>query len=67
MVIANLARVLAGRSALVVTHRPAVTSLAHRVVTLRAGRFVPADDPAFPSRVGNALPSSRVGAGAASP
>jgi thiol reductant ABC exporter CydD subunit len=67
VVIANLARVLAGRSALVVTHRPAVTSLAHRVVTLRAGRFVPADDPAFPSRVGNALPSSRVGAGAASP
>ncbi|HXZ82954.1 MAG TPA: thiol reductant ABC exporter subunit CydD [Acidimicrobiales bacterium] len=42
-VVRALRRVLAGRSALVVTHRPAVAQLADRVVTLRAGRFVPTD------------------------
>ena len=49
-VITGLARALGGRSALVVSHRPAVASLADRVVTLRGGRFVPADAPAFPPR-----------------
>ncbi|MGP8065052.1 MAG: ATP-binding cassette domain-containing protein, partial [Acidimicrobiales bacterium] len=44
-VVAGLRRLLAGRSAFVVTHRPAVVDLADRVVTLRAGRFVPAGDP----------------------
>jgi thiol reductant ABC exporter CydD subunit len=44
-VVAGLRRLLAGRSAFVVTHRPAVVDLADRVVTLRAGRFVPAGGP----------------------
>ncbi len=33
--------VLVGRSALIVTHRPAVMRIAHRIVTLRDGTFVP--------------------------
>ncbi len=41
-VVEALRRVLAGRSAVIVTHRPAVIELADRVVTLDAGRFVPA-------------------------
>jgi ABC-type bacteriocin/lantibiotic exporter with double-glycine peptidase domain len=39
-----LRQALAGRSALVVTHRPAVTRIADRIVTLRDGMFVPASD-----------------------
>jgi len=41
-VVEALRRVLAGRSAVIVTHRPAVIELADRVVILDAGRFVPA-------------------------
>jgi thiol reductant ABC exporter CydD subunit len=67
VVVANLGRVLTGRSALVVTHRSAVAGLAHRIVTLRAGRFVPADELAFPPRDGSAPPAARVGAGAVTP
>lgn len=44
-VVAALARELPGRSALIVTHRPALLALADRVVTLRDGRFVPAPSP----------------------
>jgi len=40
VVVEGLRRALEGRSALVVTHRPAVARLADRVVTLRHGRFV---------------------------
>ncbi|HLM97595.1 MAG TPA: thiol reductant ABC exporter subunit CydD [Acidimicrobiales bacterium] len=40
-----LGRALQGRSALVVTHRPAVVRIADRVVTLREGKFVPAPPP----------------------
>ncbi len=42
----GLRQVLTGRSALIVTHRMAVTRLADRVVTLSAGRFVPTESPA---------------------
>jgi thiol reductant ABC exporter CydD subunit len=40
LVVESIRRALQGRSALVVTHRPAVVHLADRVVTLRHGRFV---------------------------
>ena len=40
-----LRRGLAGHSALIVTHRPAVAALGDRVVTLDRGRFVPAPAP----------------------
>jgi ABC-type multidrug transport system fused ATPase/permease subunit len=40
IVVEALGRALAGRSALIVTHRPAVVRLADRVVTLEGGRFV---------------------------
>jgi thiol reductant ABC exporter CydD subunit len=63
-VLAGLRRVLAGRSAFVVTHRPAVASLAHRVVTLRAGRFVPADSPASASGGANGPVPAAFGAAA---
>jgi ATP-binding cassette subfamily C protein CydD len=43
-VVLALGRALAGRSALIVTHRPAVLRLADRVVTLEGGRFVAAHD-----------------------
>ena len=42
-VVEALGRALAGRSALIVTHRPAVVRLADRVVTLKGGRFVATD------------------------
>lgn len=35
----GLGRALAGRSALVVSHRPAVARIADRVVVLRGGKF----------------------------
>jgi len=41
-VVKALGRALSGRSALIVTHRPAVLKLADRVVTLQEGRFVAA-------------------------
>jgi thiol reductant ABC exporter CydD subunit len=41
-VVEALGRALAGRSALIVTHRPAVLRLADRVVTLEGGRFAAA-------------------------
>ena len=57
-VVAGLRRLLAGRSAFVVTHRPAVVDLADRVVTLRAGRFVPAGGPyGMPSGAPGAEPA----------
>jgi thiol reductant ABC exporter CydD subunit len=43
-VVEALGRCLDGRSALIITHRPAVIGLADRVVTLDAGRFAPAQD-----------------------
>ena len=46
-VVTALRQAFAGRSAFVITHRPAVAGLADRVVTLSAGRFVPADEAAF--------------------
>jgi ABC-type multidrug transport system fused ATPase/permease subunit len=46
IVVAGLRRVLEGRSAFIVTHRPAVADLADRVVRLSGGRFVPAGLPA---------------------
>jgi thiol reductant ABC exporter CydD subunit len=42
-VVEALRECLAGSSALIVTHRPAVIRLADRVVTLEGGRFVPAE------------------------
>jgi ABC-type multidrug transport system fused ATPase/permease subunit len=42
-VVEALGRALSGRSALIVTHRPAVMRLADRVVTLQGGRFLAAD------------------------
>jgi ATP-binding cassette subfamily C protein CydD len=68
-VITGLTRALGGRSALVVSHRPAVAGLADRVVTLRGGRFVPADAPAFsPRRADVPLPAALGGgAGAVTP
>jgi thiol reductant ABC exporter CydD subunit len=54
-VVTTLRRVLAGRSAFIVTHRPAVADLADRVVTLQGGRFVPAGHPP-PTRRGTGTP-----------
>ena len=39
-VVEALRRALSGRSALIVTHRPAVIGLADRVIALEAGRFI---------------------------
>jgi ATP-binding cassette subfamily C protein CydD len=62
-VVAELRRVLAGRSAFIVTHRPAVAELADRVVRLSGGRFVPAD-PAAPDGTAGAPPQpAAAGAG----
>jgi thiol reductant ABC exporter CydD subunit len=57
-VVAVLGRALAGRSALIVTHRPAVIALGDRVITLGEGRFTdaPAPRPEPPA----AAPSPRV-------
>lgn len=51
-VVAELGRLLAEPSALVITHRPAVLGLADRVVTLTAGRFVPVSRPSDLQRPG---------------
>ncbi len=53
---------LAGCSALIVTHRPAVIDLADRVITLDAGRCQVADGPATAGQSG-----ARAGAGAGTP
>ena len=45
----GLRRALAGRSALIVTHRPAAAALADRVVTLHAGRLVPVSEEEMPA------------------
>jgi thiol reductant ABC exporter CydD subunit len=49
IVVDGLRRVLASRSAVVVTHRPAVAALADRVVTLAGGRFVAPAAPFAPA------------------
>ena len=51
-VVAALREALTGRSALIVTHRPAVIELADRVVRLDLGRFAPARQMASADRVG---------------
>jgi ATP-binding cassette, subfamily C, bacterial CydD len=43
VVVAELGRALRGRSALIVTHHPAVLPIADRVVTLRHGHFHPGE------------------------
>lgn len=53
-VLAGLERRLAGRAALIVTHRPRLLGLADRVVTLRAGRFFAAS-PAPAARTGEVM------------
>ena len=58
-VIEALDRALSGRSALIVTHRPAVVRLADRVVTLEGGRFVAADGADLAGATAAGLPGPR--------
>jgi thiol reductant ABC exporter CydD subunit len=58
-VVEALGRALSGRSALIVTHRPAVLRLADRVVTLKGGRFVAADDAGIGAAAAAILPEPR--------
>ena len=55
-VVEALGRALSGRSALIVTHRPAVLRLADRVVTLRGGCFVAAPDASIGTATDATLP-----------
>jgi thiol reductant ABC exporter CydD subunit len=57
-VVEALGRALSGRSALIVTHRPAVLRLADRVVTLKGGRFVAADDAGIGAAAAATLPEA---------
>jgi ATP-binding cassette subfamily C protein CydD len=50
LLVESLAERLRGRSALIVTHRPALLRLADRVVALEGGTFVPAAAPAAARR-----------------
>ena len=58
-VVEALGRALSGRSALIVTHRPAVMRLADRVVTLEGARFVAADHAGLGGAAAATLPESR--------
>ena len=58
-VVEALGRALSGRSALIVTHRPAVMRLADRVVTLEGGRFVAADHAGLGGAAAATLPEPR--------
>jgi thiol reductant ABC exporter CydD subunit len=58
-VVEALGRALSGRSALIVTHRPAVVRLADRVVTLEGGRFVAADGADLAGAAAASLPGPR--------
>jgi thiol reductant ABC exporter CydD subunit len=63
-VVTGLRRVLEGRSAFIVTHRPAVADLADRVVRLSGGRFVPAELLAPNGTAGASPQPAAAGAGA---
>ena len=63
-VVTGLRRVLEGRSAFIVTHRPAVADLADRVVRLSGGRFVPAEPVAPNGTAGTSPEPAAAGAGA---
>jgi ATP-binding cassette subfamily C protein CydCD len=63
-VVTELRRVLEGRSAFIVTHRPAVADLADRVVRLSGGRFVPAELLAPNGTAGTSPQPAAAGAGA---
>jgi ABC-type transport system involved in cytochrome bd biosynthesis fused ATPase/permease subunit len=63
-VVTGLRRVLEGRSAFIVTHRPAVADLADRVVRLSGGRFVPAELLAPNGTAGTSPEPAAAGAGA---
>jgi thiol reductant ABC exporter CydD subunit len=58
-VVEALDRALSGRSALIVTHRPAVVRLADRVITLEGGRFVAADGADLAGAASASLPGPR--------
>jgi ABC-type transport system involved in cytochrome bd biosynthesis fused ATPase/permease subunit len=58
-VVEALGRALSGRSALIVTHRPAVLRLADRVVMLEGGRFVTARDAGTSATGATILPELR--------
>ena len=58
-VVEALGRALSGRSALIVTHRPAVMRLADRVVTLEGGRFGAADHAGLGGAAAATLPEPR--------